>query len=463
MVSVGVVDRSFWRARRPFLVSLCMVGSLALGVLVALTPRYETNDDAGMSMIAAGRGYVDRPDEHLLFSNVLVGLGLKALYETVPQVAWYGGFLFLTGCLSLLAICYVGVCRDPSEWRLGLMAVFLWLAGIPALTQIQFTRIAFLAALAGLLLLAETSRGSRCGEAEMDRNPVPLGGRFDSLRRLATRLRRPVARHRLDRVASPAREKRAGGTRRPGRLRGGKRWRGPFQQVVLRTRARLAELLSAECRARGIHRLQPRGVQPRDGSRFCRRRLAPRRPGHAAELGLPGCRSLQCAHPASRPGGVAPILLAAGETPLAPVGPPGGGRRAVGTLGLRRRLPGDTDDRAGHPLRPRGLLRDDRPHVRSALPQLAPSAPRLLFGIRGCGDGGDRLLRRSALGRKPACVGRDRVGAGSRLGRCGRGHCVANGGDLAHECELSLLSQGGRSDGERAQADAQSIVRRLGG
>ena len=185
MVSVGVVDRSFWRARRPFMVSLCMVGSLALGVLVALTPRYETNDDAGMSMIAAGRGYVDRPDEHLLFSNVLVGLGLKSLYETVPQVAWYGGFLFLTGCLSLLAICYVGVCRDPSEWRLGLMAVFLWLAGIPALTQIQFTRIAFLAALAGLLLLAETSRGS--GAARLKWFAIPfllVAGliRYDALR-----------------------------------------------------------------------------------------------------------------------------------------------------------------------------------------------------------------------------------------------------------------------------------------
>ena len=144
--------------RQPLLISLILVGSLALGVLAALTPHYETNDDAAMNAIAAGRGFVDRPDEHLIYSNVLIGLALKSLYAVAPQIPWYGGLWFLTACLSLLAICFACLRNDLSEWTLGLTGTFLWMAGVPVLTQLQFTRIAFLAGLAGLLLLASGIR-----------------------------------------------------------------------------------------------------------------------------------------------------------------------------------------------------------------------------------------------------------------------------------------------------------------
>jgi hypothetical protein len=143
---------------RPLLVSLLLVGSLSLGVLAALTPHYETNDDAAMNAIAAGRGFVDWPDEHLIYSNVLIGLALKSLYAVAPRIPWYGGLWFLTGCLSLLAICFACLRNDLSEWTVGLTGTFLWLAGIPVLTQLQFTRIGFFAGLAGLLLLASGIR-----------------------------------------------------------------------------------------------------------------------------------------------------------------------------------------------------------------------------------------------------------------------------------------------------------------
>ena len=112
-----------------------------------------------MNAIAAGRAFVDRPDEHLVFSNVLVGRPLKALYEFAPRVPWYGSLLFLTACLALWSICFVCLRRPDSEWTIGLTGFFLWVGGIPVLTQLQFTRIAFLAGLAGLLLLADAVRG----------------------------------------------------------------------------------------------------------------------------------------------------------------------------------------------------------------------------------------------------------------------------------------------------------------
>jgi hypothetical protein len=150
---VGNATSRLTVARRPLLLSLVLVGSLVAGVLAALTPRFETNDDVGMNAIAAGRILVDRPDEHLVFSNVLVGCSLKPLYEIAPLVPWYGLYLFVTASLSLVAISFACLRQNQSEWALGLMAVFLWLVGLPSLTLLQFTRVAAIASLAGLLLL----------------------------------------------------------------------------------------------------------------------------------------------------------------------------------------------------------------------------------------------------------------------------------------------------------------------
>jgi hypothetical protein len=170
---------------RPLFVSAVLVASLAIGILAALTPRYETNDDAAMNAIAAGRGFVDRPDEHLLYSNVLIGLGLKALYQLAPSIPWYGGYWFVLGCASLLAICYACLRHDLSEWKVGLTGLFLWVAGIPVLTQLQFTRIALLAGLAGLLLLASAIRVPSAPRAIWFAIPLLLSGglvRIDALR-----------------------------------------------------------------------------------------------------------------------------------------------------------------------------------------------------------------------------------------------------------------------------------------
>jgi hypothetical protein len=166
-------------------ISLLLVGSLVLGVVLALTPRYETNDDAGMNLVAAGRGFVDRPDEHLLYSNVVIGLALKTLYQAAPSVPWYGGLWFLTACVSLTAICFACLHNASSEWTVGLLGAFLWFAGIPDLTQLQFTRIAFLAGLAGLLLLVSGIKTSGATWQHWFAIPLLLVGeliRFDAVR-----------------------------------------------------------------------------------------------------------------------------------------------------------------------------------------------------------------------------------------------------------------------------------------
>ncbi len=137
-----------------------------------------------MNAIVAGRMFVDRPDEHLLFSNVLIGVGLKGLYQAAPNVPWYGGYLFLTASLSLAAVAYV--CLQPriSTLDVCLTAVILCLVGAPFLIVLQFTRVAFLATLAGLLLLAGIVRDGKAARHAIWALPFLLAGaliRFDSL------------------------------------------------------------------------------------------------------------------------------------------------------------------------------------------------------------------------------------------------------------------------------------------
>ena len=73
-----------------FLISFFVILFLFVIVLMAFVPKYQTNDDIGMSWVASGTGIVDQPDEHLLYQNVLLGLLLKKLYTAASNIPWYG-------------------------------------------------------------------------------------------------------------------------------------------------------------------------------------------------------------------------------------------------------------------------------------------------------------------------------------------------------------------------------------
>ena len=84
---------------------------------------------------------------------MLIGCSLKSLYRIAPNVPWYGLYLFMMASISLVAISFVCLRQNHSEWAVGLTAVLLWVVGVPSLTLLQFTRVSALAGMAGLLLL----------------------------------------------------------------------------------------------------------------------------------------------------------------------------------------------------------------------------------------------------------------------------------------------------------------------
>jgi hypothetical protein len=84
----GVIDRLRLALRScersatqaPLRFSLLAVICLLTLSVVVLQPSYDTNDDVFMTMIVAGKGFCPAPDEHLIFTNIIIGQSLKQLY-----------------------------------------------------------------------------------------------------------------------------------------------------------------------------------------------------------------------------------------------------------------------------------------------------------------------------------------------------------------------------------------------
>jgi hypothetical protein len=146
---------------RPFVVAGVAAISITLFTSLAFTPRYETNDDVTMHLIAAGLVFTDRPDEHLLFSNVLIGLALKTLYTKAADVPWYAIYQLATLTASAAAAGYALLRVNPSIRQACVVLLYLVVAVLPCIVELQFTKTAFLAAFSGLLLLLAPLRGAR--------------------------------------------------------------------------------------------------------------------------------------------------------------------------------------------------------------------------------------------------------------------------------------------------------------
>lgn len=161
--------------RAPLLTALVIVLALMAITVAALRTSYDTNDDVFMTMIVSGRGFCPAPDEHLIFSNVLVGRVLKHLYVAWPGVPWYGGYLLLVHYLAQVALLYAALSagrerlspgedqsvespaadarRKTFRRRLVTYLVYFVIVEVVLLNTFQFTTTAFLAGQAGVFLV----------------------------------------------------------------------------------------------------------------------------------------------------------------------------------------------------------------------------------------------------------------------------------------------------------------------
>ncbi|MCW1979066.1 hypothetical protein [Xanthomonas campestris] len=161
-------------AAPPARIRFAETGAFAFSVLLVLLlclcwpPRWETNDDVGMSMLAHGYGIADAGSPNIVFSNVVWG----AVVRSLPTVAGVNGYALATlGTLMLVgAIVLHGLVRLGNHWLTAAAAATLMLIR-PVLFP-QFTVNAGLLAVAGLVCLCvyahvRSRRALWCGVAAL--------------------------------------------------------------------------------------------------------------------------------------------------------------------------------------------------------------------------------------------------------------------------------------------------------
>lgn len=147
---------------RTVLVAATVTLAAILGAVMGLgTPSLRTSDDA--EMMAAVSGYdggARRPE--LLFTNVLVGRVLVALYDLVPAAPWYGIYLHGLQFAALVAIAasLSVLLRGSPVPVVATVGVGLLLTAANAMMAVQFTIVGILLAVAGgLVFLALRAAG----------------------------------------------------------------------------------------------------------------------------------------------------------------------------------------------------------------------------------------------------------------------------------------------------------------
>ncbi|MEX2142874.1 MAG: hypothetical protein WD894_26695 [Pirellulales bacterium] len=161
-IAIGPYEKLGRRA--PLRFAAFNVAILFTLVFAIFVPGFDTNDDAVMNMIVAGKGYGVVPDEHMVFSNVLIGLGLKTLYTQWPSFPWYGSYLLAVHFIAQTTMLFCAIRPGYTRLRLRLYLVYFATAGLYFINNLQFTSTAFMAGQSGLLLLMLAVRDSSAGE-----------------------------------------------------------------------------------------------------------------------------------------------------------------------------------------------------------------------------------------------------------------------------------------------------------
>jgi hypothetical protein len=138
--------------RHPVLAACAGSAVLWTAFFLLLGPRYVTNDDPLIAMLPAGTGFASAPDEHLVFTNVVIGLALKGLHAAAPGLPWYGLYLLATHVVAQTALLYAALRVQPRGTRLALYLTWFAVAAVPFANNLHFTTAAFVAAQAGVLL-----------------------------------------------------------------------------------------------------------------------------------------------------------------------------------------------------------------------------------------------------------------------------------------------------------------------
>jgi hypothetical protein len=108
---------------------------------------FEDGDDVVMQQIAQG-SLSGKPDDHLVFINIIIGFILKYFYQINSHFYWYSSMMVLFQfCSFLVILFYLNSIKKNWQLYVGVLAMMQYF-----IIKTQFTSIAGLLAIAGLLL-----------------------------------------------------------------------------------------------------------------------------------------------------------------------------------------------------------------------------------------------------------------------------------------------------------------------
>lgn len=144
-------DKCIRYLKKPLICSFVLNLAIALLLFLIYDFHWETNDDVYMSSIAYGT--YGEYDEHLIFLNIIIGRLIKQLLTICPWIPWYGVLQTIIVFVSFVIIVYrIFDVRLDSE-MLAICTLMVWIMGLQFYVQIQFTKTAGIASIAGILLL----------------------------------------------------------------------------------------------------------------------------------------------------------------------------------------------------------------------------------------------------------------------------------------------------------------------
>ena len=134
-----------------FSLGICILFLIVFNLLFLC--RYHTVDDAFMEMIACGA--YGSPDEHLIYSNSILGFILKYLYMMTNSIPWYGIMHLVLTVLSFSIILYVFFNKNNKLIKIwALIAIFV--CCFQGYMRVQFTKTSAYLAMAGYILIAHS-------------------------------------------------------------------------------------------------------------------------------------------------------------------------------------------------------------------------------------------------------------------------------------------------------------------
>jgi len=142
-----------WR----LLVLLFVINILFFVTFAWLLPiRFETNDDISMILLASGKT-TGNMEAHLVYINYILGLLIASAYKIYSKIEWYSLLFCIIHICSLTVIAWKILCNNSPKRIQLFFLLIIYVLEVRMILTFQFTTTTALAALAGLLLISNTS------------------------------------------------------------------------------------------------------------------------------------------------------------------------------------------------------------------------------------------------------------------------------------------------------------------